>query len=211
MFPSLRDEIACCTNPFAGKGGKVSGIIRLATGPCFLNALQNITVHRHKISGGDLKMLTFSMTFWRVTPSYFLAGYHYISTAPWLCLCPLITNSACHSRRSLTSSLATFFKVMSPLLCLNKLNRILKAVWRWSHRWTGCTEEITINPLLSEGAVGGDERRQSRRSIGSGGVEGGGRDCKKATTKCRETSAALEWTHNIYATALIAVKFISLF
>lgn len=128
MFPSLRDEIACCTNPFAGKGGKVSGIIRLATGPCFLNARQNITVHRHKISGGDLKMLTFSVTFWRVTPSYFLAGYHYISTAPWLCLCPLITNSVCHSRRSLTSSLATFFKVMSPLLCLNKLNRILKAV-----------------------------------------------------------------------------------
>lgn len=55
-------------------------------------------------------------------------------------------------------------------------------------------------------AVGGDKRRQSRRSIGSAG-----RDCKKATTSGWETSAALGWTHNIYATALIAVKFISLF
>lgn len=51
---------------------------------------------------------------------------------------------------SLSHSLSChLFKVMSPLLCLNKLNRILKAIWRESHRWTGCIEEITINPLLS--------------------------------------------------------------
>lgn len=72
-------------------------------------------------------MLTFSMTFWRVTPSYFLVGYHYISTALWLCLS--INNQFSVSLLPLSHSLRChLFKVMSPLLCLNKLNRILKAI-----------------------------------------------------------------------------------
>lgn len=39
----------------------------------------------------------------------------------------------------------------------------------------------------------------------------GGGIAKKKKERGWETSAALGWTHNIYAMALIAVKFISLF
>lgn len=48
-------------------------------------------------------------------------------------------------------------------------------------------------------AVGGDKRRQSRRSIGS---------AAEITGKGCEASAALGRTRDIYATVLIAVKFI---
>lgn len=52
-------------------------------------------------------------------------------------------------------------------------------------------------------AVGGDKRRQSRALDWERG-----QDYRKGAWRGCEASAALGWTRNIYATALIAVKFI---